>query len=88
MGAIAGMVLGMALLGVALAWVMRLVVRSLDYRVSVVIAMVVLAVLAGFTNSDASRPYLLTAGLYLLAGIPAYFIVMLTRPRGRHRDPA
>jgi len=71
-GELIGAIIGMALLGSALAWLIRRVSR-VDSRIALAISMPAIAVLAGFTNSNADRPYLSTVALYIAAGIPAFF---------------
>lgn len=79
-GELIGAVIGLVLLGSGLAWVYRRLLRA-EWTISVGLALLTLALVAGVTNSDPSRPYLATVLVYLVAAIPAFFIMNAVRPR-------
>jgi len=77
-GTVAGAIIGMALFGGLLAWLLRKLL-PLGYGASLIVAFVAVALIAGLTNSSPTRDYGSTLALYLFAAIPAYFFLVATR---------
>jgi hypothetical protein len=75
-----GAIFGMALLGSGLAWCIRRFSR-IGWEVCFVTALVAIAIVAGFTNSNETRGYLSTVLMYATAGIPAYFLASALRSK-------
>lgn len=81
-GLFLGAVLGLTVMGSGLAWVIRRAIRSVDFNVSVGIAMLVLALFVGVANSGDLPADPAKAATFLVAALAAYFIVV-TLPRRR-----
>jgi len=75
-GEIFGAVIGMMLLGAGVSWIIRRIWKGADFNISVALAMLLLAVAAGFTNAPGGRPYIVTVLIYGVAGVLAFFVVV------------
>lgn len=84
-GELIGSAIGMVLIGSGAAWAIRRLISTVDFRISVGAAMAILAILAGFTNSQGGRSYLETVAMYGAAGIVAYFAVVMAWRRQQPR---
>lgn len=79
-GGLLGAVLGSAFVGGLLGWIIHKLLR-LPYSTSDAAALLVLVLIAGFTNSSPDRPIVSTWLFYFVAAVAAYFILQrLRRP--------